>query len=146
LAVKLKPVFQAMQSHLQASGYFPGGVEVGEPKSAPADYHAALILGDAAHVSTTLASSIEQREIIIRVYVNAMELPREDIEFALDEIMAEVEADLLGDFTLEVTGVRNIMPLGINSRPGYQDVSGTIFRVLDISIPLMIDGSATFAP
>ena len=146
MVVKLKPVFEAMQSHLAKSGYFPGGVEVGEPKSAPADLHAALILGDGIHTGTTLASTIEQREIIIRVYVNAMQLPRADIEFMLDDVMAEVEADLLGDFTLEVTGVRNIVPLGINSRAGYQDVGGTIFRVLDISIPLMIDGSATFAP
>lgn len=144
--VKLKPVFTAMQSHLAASGYFPGGVEVGEPKSAPADLHAALILGDGAHTSTTLATTIEQREIIIRIYINALDQPSEDIEFTLDDVMAEVEADLLGDFTLEVTGVRRIVPLGITSRAGYQEVSGTLFRILDISIPLEIDDSATFAP
>lgn len=145
MAVNLKAALIKVQSHLASSGYFPSGVTIGEPKDAPDDVLASVRIGDGAHISTTLTKSIERRDIIIRVYIKKWREPMEDTEFLLDDIMTKVEADLLGNFQLGVTGIRNIEATLITSRTGHLDVGGTMFRILDIVIPLTIDDSATFA-
>lgn len=143
--VKMRPILQQVQSYLAASGRFPGGVSIGEPKSAVEHLHAALILGNAAVASTTLTTTIERRELVIRLYLNMLALESELTEYTLDDTYAEVVEDICNDLDLGTSGVRNIDVTGITFRPGYLSIGQTMYRVADITVPLVVDDSASFA-
>lgn len=145
MAVRMKPVLQAMVSFLAASGRCPGGVSVGEPKSPVEHLHAAVILGRAAVEATTLTTTIERREVIVRLYLSMLGPEPEAIEYALDDAYAELVEDLCANFDLDAAGVRNLDVTGIGMEPGYISIGQTMHRTADITIPLVIDDSASFA-
>jgi len=93
--------------------------------------------------ATTLNRTIERREVSIRVYINAMREPVEEIEFDLDTIVGDIMEDLCGDFSLGGT-VRNIDATAVVTRFGYQTISGMMYRLADITLPLIVDDSAAF--
>lgn len=144
MTVTIKSAIQVIESHLNASGYFPGGVSVGEPSDPPSDDFASIFMGNIEHASTTLNGTIERRTWIIRLYVKAFREPRWEIEYLLDEMYADIMTRLLGDYTLG-GNVRNIEPLNLRLAPAYQTVGGTVFRLADISVPMLVDDSATYA-
>lgn len=143
MAVTIKPALEALQSHLVASARFRGNVEIGEPKDPPADWTAAILLQSYVMPATTLAKTIERRDVIIRIYRNALSEPRSHIEFEMDNAVSEVIEDLLGDF--DVGGnVRNIDVTAMTVSFGYQSIGRTLYRIGDILVPMIIDDSATF--
>jgi hypothetical protein len=142
MTVSLRTTLRTMQSALMATGRF-NAVSIGEPLGPPQSIHASLFLGEYSHPLTTLTTTIERRTVVIRLYVNALAEPQEEIEFRLDEAIAQLQSDLLGDFDLGAT-VRTIDVTGMVARPGYQTVGNTLYRICDVLVPLLVDDSATF--
>ncbi|HLA18302.1 MAG TPA: hypothetical protein VJ253_03185 [Dehalococcoidia bacterium] len=142
MVVRLKPVLQLLQGYLAASGHF-ASTSIGEPKDAPGNTHGAVMLAAYSIPATTLNRTIERREVSIRVYINAMREPVEEIEFDLDTIVGDIMEDLCGDFSLGGT-VRNIDATAVVTRFGYQTISGMMYRLADITLPLIVDDSAAF--
>jgi hypothetical protein len=141
---KLKTALDKINNLLAASGLFPGGVQIGEPKKAPGDVAAAIIIGNGSIEELRYGTqSLDKREIIIRVYINMLGSPEEDIEFLLDEIWVTVKPLLLADLELALTGIYYAEPSGITYSCGYVQVDQTVFRQMDISIPMLIDDAAT---
>ncbi len=75
--------------------------------------------------------------------------PEDQIEYQLAEALSEISSDLIGEYDLGAT-IRNIDVGGIygqslTSEWGYLDVGGVMFRVVDITVPLIVDDSATAA-
>ncbi len=143
MVVKLKGPMQAIKSFLAASGRFRA-VTIGEPFSPPEGLACAVLLESYEIPMLTLASTIEKRTVIVRIYVAATEERREDIEFLLDDAVSEVIAAMLGDFDLG-GDIREIDPTGITVRFGFQIIAQQQFRVADISLPMTVDDSATLA-
>jgi hypothetical protein len=148
MAVKIKTVLLSLKSKLQASGRFKS-VSIGDPSEPPNSPHAAVILRRYEHTTTTLGKTVERRTAVVRIYQKAFESP-EDTEYLLDDIIAEVEEDIFGDLKLGGT-IRNVEPLGVTVEFGYLAVgrdrggAGIMYRIADISIPMIVDDSATFA-
>lgn len=143
MAVSMKSTMLKLQSYLDASGYFRTS-SIGEPKDPPEGLHGAVMLRAYSHPATTLSGTIERRDITLRIYYDALAEPQGNIEFELDEIVAAIEEDLLGDFDLGAT-VRNIDVTAMTVNFGYQTIANRIYRIADIVVPLIVDDSATFA-
>lgn len=141
MAVKLKAPMQAIQSFLQASARFRA-VTIGEPFAPPEGLQCAILLESYAIPQLTLASTIERRTLIIRIYTAASEESREATEFLLDDAVSEVIESFLGDFDLG-GAIRNIEPTGITCRFGFQTIQQQLYRIADISLPMTVDDSAT---
>ena len=143
MVVKMKDTLKTLREHLRGTQRLPS-VGIGEPMDAPQDMHAAIMLSAYSNPTTTLNGSIELRSVIVRIYINAMREPREEIEFDLDEAVSELHSDILGAFTLG-GNVRNIEPTLMTVTFGYQSIGGVMFRIADILIPMTVDDNATMA-
>ena len=146
--VSLKSALQKTQDFLAASGLFPGGTQIGEPTSAPNDVAAAVFMGDGAVIDGRYGTtSIQRRDITVRAYVKAFGQPSGDIEFKLSAIQATLFEAIQEGLDLGVTGIYTVDPTNLAYRTGYQSIgpeSGkTVYRILDITVPLMVDETAT---
>jgi hypothetical protein len=142
----LKTALLKTQNILAASGLFRGGVQIGEPKKAPNDIAAAVIIGNGSIEEIRYgASSLDRREIIVRVYINMLSEPEEEIEFLLDEMWVTVKPLLVVGLELGATGTYEVDVAGVTYSCGYVTVDQTVFRMMDISIPILIDDTATVA-
>ena len=150
MAFDIKATLVAVQSHLLAGGYFGSAVQVGEPKAPPqAPLSAAIFMADVAVVSLTLSSTIERHTMQVRIYKDMLAEPEENVEMEVARVVSDVMADLVGEYDLGTT-VRNVDVGGqhggaLAARWGYVDVGGKMYRVADITVGLIIDGSATMA-
>jgi len=146
MAFDITSTINVVVSFLQKRGEY-SLVQIGEPKSPPrGDLAAAVFVSDASVVGVTLQTTIEIHELTIRLYRNMMEEPEEDNELRISQSVTGIVSDLLGDYDLGAS-VRNLA-VGeygrtISATYGYLDVGGTMYRSVDISVPLIVDGSAT---
>ena len=147
MAFSIKATLQAITSYLAASGYVKVA-RLGEPKAPPENVTAAVFMSSVAVAQLTLGTTIEQHVVTIRLYRNMLD-ESADVELELARIVSEISSDLLGEFDLGAT-IRNVdaggqYGTGLSTRWGYVDVGGTMFRVADMLIPLVVDDSATLS-
>ena len=140
----------ALNSHLRATGIVKHS-QIGEYKSVPntQELFAALWMTSSRVAMTTLADTIEVHGVTVRLYWGAFEQPIEDIEFKVAQAVSDIVNEWASDYTLGGT-VRNIDIGGELGTPlsmtwGYADVSGLIYRIVDMEISLIVDGSSTLA-
>lgn len=145
----VQTTLQNIESYLAASGYFQS-TQVGEPKKPPeAEFSASVFMSRVSVVELTLNSTIEVHVPTVRIYRQMFAEPEENIEFDLGRIISQVSSDLLGEYDLGAT-IRNVDAGGQHGTPlsaqwGYLDVGGTMFRIVDMTVPLIVDDSATLA-
>lgn len=155
MAFDIRPTLQALQSVLKQDGYF-AQVFIGEPKSPPVDQMTAAIqMMEILPTQVTLGTDIEVHTLQVRVYRNAMGEanagggPDEAIEYETAQAVSKVLSDLAGGFTLggKVRAVDwngEEGGLKVAAKWGHLDVGGTMFRVADITVPLIVDDAVTF--
>ena len=140
-----------LNSHLRKTGIIKHS-QIGEYKSVPntKECYAAIWMSDARVALATLADTVEVHTVTVRLYWGAFEEPVTNIELGLAKAVSDVINEWAGDFTLGAT-VRNIDFAGQHGSPlstswGYADVSGLMYRIVDIDVSLIVDGSSTLAP
>ena len=141
-----RAAWQEIQSKLMATGWC-SRVLIGEPKAAP-DPITACILGDEVTIDeTTLNTPREVHKCIIRFYAPFLGEPEEEVEFALEQIRANIWSDIFGDFELG-GDIAYIMPTLCASKMGNLSVGGrdgnVMYRILDMTIAYRVDDKATF--
>lgn len=146
-------VFNALQSHLLASGLFRK-VNTAEPKSAPPDsgLTAAIWMdrvlpmpADSGLIATTAATVY-----MIRIYTNMLAEPQDAIDPQVLTATDAIMEDLHGDFDLG-SNVRNIDLMGrsgvqLSAQAGYLNIDNTLFRVMDITVPVIVNDAWTQTP
>lgn len=145
MASQMKATLDNVISKLLASANFDR-VNKYEPKSPPGNgFEAAVIWGGSApHAGGSgLATAAMVYIVIIRVYRNMLADPPETIDSDLLGIADDVLDDLGGDFDLGGT-VRNVDIFGeagtpLSTKTGYIDVGGTMYRALDITVPIIVN-------
>jgi hypothetical protein len=135
----------ALVSLAQATGLF-SVVGAHEPASPPATGLTAALwpqsIAPARRVSG-LAATSARVEFMLRVYMPATTGALDSIDPAMITAATTMINVLTGDFTLGGT-VFEVDLLGANGNPlaakaGYVDQAGQLFRIMDITIPLVID-------
>lgn len=151
MAFDVKASIEAIHGYLTASGY-PGRVQVGEPKQPPSEQiMAAVYMRSSTITRVYLGGDTGELHIVsIRLHMNMLHEPTEDIEYRLALAVSQISSDLLGDYELGGT-IREIDAAGMNGTPmsatwGYVSISDLMYRTVEITVPMNVDGSATAAP
>lgn len=138
------PTLRRVESHIAGLGYFPT-VVIGEPKSMAVNavMTCAIFFRDIRVSKVMLNGPVLAMGTWARVYIPMLQEPQEQIEFALAQAYFAILNSLSGDITLGDT-VRNIDIGGadgsaLDEKLGYADVSGTMCRVGDIALDVVID-------
>lgn len=138
-------MFNAVETHALTSGLFET-VTGHEAKSPPGHgLHYEVWAGDITPVSASGLDTTTVRIVIMgRVKIDMLREPLDlietDILYAVDRLMAAYS----GQFQLALSNVRNIDLLGqhglpLSARPGYLNQNNRMFRVADITIPIIVN-------
>lgn len=137
-------LFDALVSMCQRLGVFDK-VNQHESKIAPGNgISAGIWLDTLGPASSGLASTSCRPIYVIRVYQNFLSEPQDAIDpsvwSAVDLILNEIN----GDFDLDLNYVRMVDILGAEGEPvscqaGYVDIDNKLFRVVTITIPVVLN-------
>lgn len=144
-------ILAAVKSHISDTGLFER-VLGHEPKSAPGNglTAAAWVQNLRPITSSGLASTSARLQLSIRVSTNMLREPQDSIDTdilgAVDVLMAAYSGDFdLGGF------IKNVDLLGAEGDPlsadaGYLEQDGKLYRVMVITLPLVVNDLWTQAP
>jgi hypothetical protein len=147
----IQATLETVQGYLNRSGYFAAGTRIGEPKAPPVAgsnaLYAAVYMRHVAVAELNLRATHELHTVQVRIYRDMLAEPTEQAETQMAKVVSQVMSDLLGDLDLGAT-IRNIDAGGqygakLEATWGYVEVGGMLYRVVDITLPLIIDDSAT---
>lgn len=137
-------IFAEVNSVVQRTGYFDASFGH-EPKSAPeVELACATYLQSLRPVALVsgLAATSARMEITASIYTPFKSMPEDLIDLNVAKAAAAIITAFSGDFDLAGL-VRNIDLLGAHGEPlgaraGYQSMDRTVYRIMDITIPLII--------
>jgi hypothetical protein len=156
MAIGIAGLIDAITSHASRSGYF-AQVQGFEPKSMPGggpgpDLLYAVFLSNLspARAASGLAAATARVELTGRIYKPFMSQPEDLIDPNLAEAGDALFEAYVGDFELGGTA-RNIDVFGthgggLSARAGYQTVDKSVYRVLDITIPIIVNDAWQESP
>jgi hypothetical protein len=145
MALDIRTILDAVESHALASGFFQA-VNGHEPKSAPQNGLTAAVWVEQigpARGGAGLSSTSARLALFVRLYTPMLQEPEDaidpDLMTALDALMTAYS----GDFTLGGL-VRDVDLLGtygdpLGARAGYLTTSGAEYRVMTITLPLIVN-------
>lgn len=145
MALDIVTILDTVQDHALASGYFDA-VNGHEPKSAPQNGLTAAVWVEQigpARGGSGLAATSSRLALNVRLYTPMVQQPEDaidpDLMTALDALLAAYS----GDFTLGGI-VREVDLLGaygdpLSARAGYLTTSGAEYRVMTITLPLIVN-------
>lgn len=144
MSLDAKAIFAAVQTHALTSGQFDR-VNRHEPKSAPGNgVSAAIWVQNLRPVTSSgLATTSARLQLSIRVYMNMLADPQDTIDERIIGAVDVLMAAYSGHFTLGGL-VREVDLLGADGDPlsadaGYLEQDGKLYRVMVISLPLIVD-------
>lgn len=138
-------IVDRIASHAQASGLFKS-VNGHEPKSAPEGDLTAAVWSDAV-VPAVAASGLNSTSALLtfkmRLYTPMLTEPQDLIDPTLTNARDVVLTALTADLSLGGT-IKSIDALGSHGTPlsataGYVEIGGAMFRVIDITIPCVVN-------
>ena len=153
MAFNINNTLQAMKTYVQNLGLFQT-IQIGEPKQSPGQGLHACIFMNAVSISMIYAGgdTRESHVVTLRVYKDMLSEQTDSLNNLESEVASSVSQlmeNMLGDTDLEST-VMSIDAAGMDGTSmstsfGYVDVSGVMYRVADITVPVIVNGSATLA-
>jgi hypothetical protein len=135
----------AIQSHALATGLFER-VNAHEPKSSPGNGLTAAVWAQSVFpvpAASGLTSTTGRIEFNVRIYQNMIAEPQDAIDPAMLAAVDELFALYSGDFTLGGS-IRNVDLLGAHGAPmsaqaGYLEVGNGNYRIMTITLPLIVN-------
>lgn len=149
MAFGTKASLEAVLGYFTASGHVQRA-QIGEPKQPPVELiTAAIFMAGTSIVGLYLNHHRELHVVTVRLYMDMLHEPTEEIEFRLAQAVEDITDDIVEKFALNST-VREVDLAGMNGTPvsttwGYVDISGKMFRIVDITLPLNVDEAITAA-
>lgn len=149
MALNTAAVVDALDSLCTATGLFQKSITF-EPKRAPeGDMTAAtwfVRIQTGGNLSGLAKTSVVV-EYNIRLYTNMLQEPPDAIDpslmVAVDTVMTSLHADLSLGGAVRNVDVFGEAGRGVEARSGYLDIDGTIFRIVDIAVPVIINDAYT---
>lgn len=147
MAFNVRATLEKVQSYLVSDGGFKGAT-IGEPKSLAVgtEIAAAVFMRGVSITKFFVNGGTEETHTVnVRLYRDMLMEPTKDMEIEVAVAVQRIVSDLLGDFDLGGT-IRNVDGVNVRTDWGYGDVGGKMYRIADITLPLIVDDSATAAP
>lgn len=139
-AAQASALFSAIQSYAQELGIFQS-VDTHEPWNAPGNrLFCSINLGPIRPVpaASGLAAVSGQVTLVIRVWSSALQKPLDNIDPELLAAVCSLMGQFAGGFTLGGT-VRDVDLMAMSAQPAYVDFEGKPFRVVEISIGIVVN-------
>jgi hypothetical protein len=141
----LDDILDSIVSDAQRSGYFDK-VNTHEPKRAPNSGLTAAVWVqsiDPIALISGLAATSGRIVFTLRVYSNMLKEPQDAIDPQVMKAISNLMRRYHDDFDFEGS-IRNIDLLGAHgialaAQAGYLDVDGKFFRIMDLTIPCLVD-------
>ena len=154
MAFAIRATLDAIESHLKAHGKLEH-VRRGEPKGPPqANASAALWMSSVRVVALPASGITELHTVMLRFYYDFLQdeqntglADREQLEDMSGRVVQEVAELLTEDYDLGATvnhvDIGGIYGTELTAEWGHVEISGTMYRVVDMTIPLVVDDSST---
>lgn len=142
MSLGTKAILAAVISHAKASGKVER-VLTHEPKSAPGNgITVAVWVQNLRPVTSSLTSTTARLELSVRIYTNMLADPQDAIDTRLLDAVDALMAAYSGDFQLGGL-VKDVDLLGADGDPlsadaGYLEQDGKLYRVMVITLPLIV--------
>ncbi|GAA2199941.1 hypothetical protein [Streptomyces bangladeshensis] len=145
MALNILGITDAVVSHAMASGRFET-VNGHEPKNAPSTGGLTAAVWS-ERVTPVRSSGLDVLSVLlifnVRIYASAVQEPADAIDPDMLAAVDDLCAAYTGDFTLGGL-VRQVDLLGIHGQPldiraGYLQQDGLLYRVLTISLPVIVN-------
>lgn len=143
MALDIEGILDQVVNHAYRSGYFER-VNTHEPKNSPGNGLTAAVWMDYLGPTTSgLASTSVLVILKIRIYGNMLQEPQDEIDPDITLAAAGLIESLSGDF--ELSGAARCVDLlgesgeRLSARAGYLNVSGVLYRVMDITLPILVN-------
>ena len=153
MAFDIKNTLHAVETYVQNLGLF-STVQIDEPKQPVGQgLHAAIYMQSVSVIMVYVGGDTRESHVVqLRVYKDMLAEntdPQNNLESELASVVSKLMENLLGDTDLE----SSIMSIdaggmdggGMSATYGYLSLGGVMYRVVDITIPLIVNGSATLA-
>jgi hypothetical protein len=143
MALDCADIMDSIVSHCLTLGVFES-VNKHEPEGNAGSYMAALWVQSVDPVQASgLASTSVRLAFTLRIYSNIVAKPADEIDPNLAGAVSLVMEGLSADFTLSEQ-VRMIDLLGqygpgLSAKAGYLNLSGQLYRVMDITVPCIVN-------
>ena len=137
------PIMHELETQLSASGWQTG--QIAEPMSPPAERLGAVIFDGVEITEVTLGTGSGLVKFIIRLYYKHFEEPLEGTEKDIAQACIKLISDIAGKYTLGDSSVRNVIPLALNARAGFQTIGQTTYRLVDLTVHVMVNDLGTWA-
>lgn len=137
-------ILNAVQSHAMASGHFER-VNRHEPKNAPGNGLSAAIWVDRIEPvqSSGLSSSSAIVTLNIRVYTNMLAEPQDAIDpniaTAVDALIGAYSSDFELGGNVRCVDLLGQSGQGLTAQAGYLEQDHKMYRVMTISLPLIVN-------
>lgn len=139
-----KTLMDEVVSYAMQLGVF-SSVNKHEPVDNAGTYTASVIVNDIAPAprASGLTATSARVEFLLRIYVSTITAQLDEVDPNIAEAVSLVLNAFSGGFSLGNT-VREVDLLGAHGKPlaakgAYVNLSGVLFRVMDITIPLVVD-------
>ena len=141
----LDPIFDAVVSDAQRSGYFDK-VNLHEPKRKPGTRLTAAIWVqsiDPIALASGLAATSARVVFMLRIYSNMLKEPQDMIDPQVTKATSNLMRRYHDDFDFD-GAIRNVDLLGsfgvaLSAQAGYIDIDNTMYRIMDIRIPCIVN-------
>ncbi len=137
------PIMDELATQLAASGWQTG--QIAEPMEPPAARLGAVIFDGVEITEATLKSASGLVKFIVRLYYQHFEEPLEGTEKDIAQASLQLISDIAGKYTLGDSEVRNVIPLALIVRAGFQTIGQTTYRLVDLSVHVMVNDLGTWA-
>ncbi len=149
MSIGISALIDALTSHAAAAGVFDT-VQGHEPKSAPGNgltYAVFMSAMGPARGGSGLAATSARVELTGRIYQPFVTQPEDLIDPNVIDAVDLLFAAYSGDFALG-GNARSVDLLGaygtaLSGRAGYQTLDKTVYRVFDITIPIIVNDAWT---
>lgn len=150
MALNATVLTNAVASHAMTTGAFDQ-VNLFEPKSAPGNHiTCAIWVQDMAPVKSGLAATSFRVTFNVRVFSPMLQEPQDAIDPGILDAVDRLMTDYIGNFTLggllREVDVRGIEGVPLRAQAGYLTQDGKTYRVVTITLPLIINDLYVEAP
>lgn len=143
-------VFDAVVTHAQSLGIFDV-VYRGEPKAAPANGLTCAVYANGSFTVVSgrsgLASVAKKAGLAIRIHTPMLQEPISDIDPTILGATEQLLDSMFGDFTLGATAafidIFGAYGEPVSALPGYITIDSKLFRVMVITLPIILNSEAT---
>lgn len=151
MAFDISNSLYAVKTYVQDLGLFQS-VQIGEPKQTLGQgFHASVFMESVGVTAIYIGGDTRESHVVnLRIYKNMLSDqsdPQNSLEIDMAVTVSKLMGNILGDTDLE-SSIMSIDAAGMDGGGmgadyGYADVGGTLYRIADITIPLIVNGSAT---